>query len=108
MTFSVHELPRAKADKRAIIVWLHERSPKGARAWLNAYDAALVGLKTNAATFSVAFENDDCPDLEVKQAFFKTRAGRVYRLLYSVDGNEVYVLRVRGPGQAAVDPEDIR
>lgn len=96
MSFSVYELPRAKADKRSIVVWLRERSPQGARAWLNAYDAAIAGLKTNAASFGLAFENEHCPDAEVRQTFFKTRRGHVYRLIYLIDGKEVYVLRVRG------------
>lgn len=108
MTFSVYELPKAKADKRSIVIWLSERSPQGARAWLNAYDAALVGLQTDADSFSLAIENKDCEHLEVRQAFFKTRKGRVYRLLYTIDNHDVYVLRVRGAGQAPVSPSEVR
>ena len=108
MSFAVHELPRATADKRAILVWLRERSPRGGRAWLRAYDDLLVHLEENAAVHGPALENDDCPHLEVKQAFFKTRRGRVYRVIYFIDGSDVYILRVRGPGQAPVDPGDLR
>jgi hypothetical protein len=108
MRFAVHELPRAKADKRAIFEWLFERSPQGGKTWLDAYDAALVRLETQAEVFTEAFENNDCPDTDVKQAFFKTRRGRIYRLLYFIDGCDVYVLRVRGPGQAPVNPDDLK
>ena len=107
MTFLVRELPKAKQDKESICRWLHERSPAGALAWLDAYDEVLARLAEEAAAFSLALENAEC-DLEVRQALFKTRRGRVYRLLYFIDGNEAFVLRVRGPGHAPVTPGDIR
>jgi len=44
MSFEVRELPKAKADVKAIFAWLRERSPQGAKAWLDAYDHALVRL----------------------------------------------------------------
>ena len=107
MKFTVHELPRAKADKRRILQWLLERSLQGGKAWLKAYDDAVVTLESNADSFGEALENKDCPLLDLKQTFFKTRRGRVYRLLYFVEGTDVYVLRVRGPGQAPVDPLEL-
>ena len=51
MTFTVHELPVAKSDKRAILAWLFERSPQGGRAWLKAYDDALARLEKGAGRF---------------------------------------------------------
>jgi len=48
MSFTVHELPKAKADKRSIVEWIHERSPAGAAAWLDAYDSAVEQLKKRA------------------------------------------------------------
>ena len=107
MSFTIHELPRAKADKRTIFVWLLERSPQGAKSWLKFYDNLLVRLEKNADRFGQALENDDCHHLKVQQALFKTRRGRVYRVLYFIDGNDVYVLRVRGAGQAPVEPQDL-
>lgn len=108
MKFSVNELPRAKSDKRAILIWIHERSPQGAQAWLDAYDKALLRIEQSAASFGEAFENKDCPDADVKQIFFKTRRGRVYRLLYLINETNAYVVRVLGPGQAPVHPADIK
>ncbi len=107
MSFAVHELPRAKADKRHIFEWLHERSPQGAAAWLNAYDQALTLLERSADSFGEAAENKDCP-FDVRQVFFRTRRGRVYRVLYFIEDHTVYVLRVRGTGQAPVDPTDLQ
>ena len=108
MTFDVYELPKAKTDKRHILKWLLGRSAQGSRAWLKSYDDTLVTLSQNADAFGEALENKDCPHLDVKQTFFKTRRGRVYRVLYFIHGADVYVLRVRGPGQAPVEPEEFR
>lgn len=107
MSFTVRELPKAKQDKHSIFRWLDERSPAGAAAWLNAYDAFIERLKQGAPSFGEAPENEDC-NLDVRQGLFKTRRGRVYRALFFIEGQDVYVLRVRGPGQAPVTPEDIK
>jgi len=63
-------------------------------------------LKANADTFAEAYENADL-EMDVKEALFKTRKGRVYRALYIMEADEVFILRVCGPGQAPVDAEDI-
>ena len=106
MSFTVRELRKAKADKRCIFEWLYERSRPGAIAWLDAYDKMIERLKEHADSFAEANENAEL-DVEVKQALFKTRRGRVYRALFVIESNDVFVLRVRGPGQAPVDASDI-
>jgi hypothetical protein len=106
MNFTVRELPKAKQDKDSIFRWLHERSPTGAVAWLSAYDSLIERLKQGASSFGVAPESADC-EFDVRQALFKTRRGRVYRALFFIDGQQVYILRIRGPGQAPITPEDI-
>jgi plasmid stabilization system protein ParE len=107
MSFLVRELPKAKSDVRAIFEWLYERSAQGAKAWLDAYDAALERLASHADAFGEAIENKDCSEFEVHQIFFKTRRGRVYRAVYFIEDKTVYVLRVRGPGQAPIAPDDL-
>lgn len=82
MTFIVRELPKAKQDKRSIFLWLQQLSPTGAVAWLNAYDALLEHLGQHADSFGEALEWPDC-ELPIQQALFKTRRGRVYRVVYS-------------------------
>ena len=62
MNFTVHELPKAKADKHSIVQWIYKRSPAGAAAWLAAYDRAIGQLSERAASYAVAHEN---PDLEL-------------------------------------------
>jgi plasmid stabilization system protein ParE len=106
MRFRVKELRRAQADVRQIVEWVAERSPRGARAWLDAYDSMIARLEENAGSFGPADENDDC-EFDVRQALFKTPRGRVYRALFFIDRDEVFILRVRGPGQAPVDPKEL-
>jgi plasmid stabilization system protein ParE len=106
MMFHVHELGRAQADVRSIAHWLAERSPQGARVWLQAYDDLVERLEKQASSYGPAYENEDC-EFDVRQALFKTRRGRVYRALFFIEGQDVYILRVRGPGQAPVDPGEL-
>lgn len=106
MTFRVRELRRAQADIRQIVKWLAERSPRGARACLDAYDAMIARLENSADTLGLAEENDKC-EFEVRQASFKTNRGRVYRALFFIEGDDAFILRVRGPGQAPMQPEDL-
>ena len=105
MTFYVKALRKAEADVRSITKYLYERSPQGAAAWLDAYRQARARLASNADSCGQA-EEDEHLDIDVRQALFKTRRGRVYRMLFTIVGNEVRILRVRGPGQAPVIAED--
>ena len=57
---------------RQIVEWVAERSPRGARTWLDTYDSMVARLEKNAAAFGPADENDDC-EFDVRQALFKTR-----------------------------------
>ena len=107
MSFVVRELPKARQDKDSIFRWLEDRSPTGALAWLDAYDSLLDRLKADAAMFGLAREAAEC-EFEIRQALFKTPRGRVYRALFFVEGSEVFIARVRGPGQAPVTPQEIK
>lgn len=106
MTFAVRELPKARQDKDSIFSWLNNRSPNGALTWLSAYDAQTELLKHNALSLAIAPESTEC-DVEVRQCLFKTRRGRVYRILFMVEERDVLILRVRGPGQASIEPADL-
>lgn len=108
MSFSVWELPRAKEDKQAILEWLLGRSRQGAAAWLDASDDALDRLRGNADSCGQALENHDCPQVDVRQLLFKTRRGRVYRIVFFIDQRDVFVLRVRGPGQPPLQPDEFQ
>ena len=106
MTYRVVILRRADMDTGAIYVWLANRSVAGAGRWYRAFleAAASLGIdpfRCGSAPESVAVGYD------IRQHFFKTPRGRKYRMLYLVAGDEVRILRIRGPGQAAVTGSDL-
>jgi hypothetical protein len=63
-------------------------------------------LTTSADSYPAAHENQDL-DLEVKQVLFKTKRGRIYRAVFHIDGADVLILRVRGPGQAPIAKDEL-
>ena len=109
MIFRVRPLRKAQQDVDSILDWLiHKRkTPRGAAAWLRAYDRAAAALATSAEDHALAPENEFV-NYTVRQFLFKTRRGNVYRGVYTIDGDEALILRVRGPGQADVQPDELR
>ena len=106
MTFRVKTLRRASADILCITDYIYKRSPQGSAAWVNALEKATRRLADHALGCSEADENERF-DIEVKQSFFKTKRGRVYRLVFTIADDEVRILRVRGSGQGPIEPGDI-
>ncbi len=106
MRCTVKTLRRANADIREITDYIFQRSPSGAVAWLDALERAKNRLADYADGCSEAEENHRL-DIDVKQSLFKTRRGLVYRLVFTIVDQEVRILRVRGPGQAPIEPEDL-
>lgn len=98
MKFHVQLLWRAQRDLDHIVTWLYERSPQGAEAWHQMWKETFRLLQVSAGEYGLAPENEDQP-LEVRQIMFHTRKGRDYRALYTIHGNEVYVMHIRAPGQ---------
>ncbi len=106
MAYRVITLRRAEADICSIVRWLAKRSRPGALAWLDAYDALVVRLRHSASACGAAAEEPEIA-MSLKQAFFRTRRGRSYRAIFVIVGDEVRILRVRGPGQEVVEPDEI-
>jgi plasmid stabilization system protein ParE len=104
--FPVLIMPRAERDIDSIFSWLLERSANGARNWLNALDGALDRMSSSPNSLAMAAEASSVsPDL--KQCLFKTRQGRTYRAVFIVEDDTVVVLRVRGPGQPPLQPDEL-
>lgn len=106
MSRTIRILGRADDDADDIFIWLAKRSPAGARAWNAALRERLDSLAASDWNGSPAAEAQDV-GLDLRQALFKTRRGRVYRVLFVATAEEVTVLRIRGPGQRLVDRSDL-
>ena len=106
MTLRLKILPRAEHDAQHIFDYLLERSPKGAAAWWASFEQAAARAVVNAAQFGVAPENE-MVQVELRQVLFKTRRGRGYRFVFTVSGDELRILRVRGPGQPPLRSDEL-
>ena len=106
MSFRVTAHRRAEEDLAALATWMARQSPDGVTRWLDAYDDLVDQLRENPLAHGLAPE-DEFVEPEIRQAFFRTRRGRAYRLLFTFEDPDVRLLRVRGPGQSIVSPDDL-
>jgi plasmid stabilization system protein ParE len=106
MRYSVRTLPRAEFDAQQIYDWIHERAPEGALRWWQAFEDACKSLKRNPLAYGFAAEAEST-GREIRQFLFKTSQGNYYRALFIVVDDEVRVLRVRGPGQPELLPDEL-
>jgi plasmid stabilization system protein ParE len=106
MSFTVRIAPRAWSDADGIFDWLAARSPAGASRWYGAFLSAARQLTDDADRHGIAPESEVL-GRTIRQRFFKTRRGRVYRLLFIEQGDELTILRIRGPGQAPVSADEM-
>ncbi|WP_165071305.1 type II toxin-antitoxin system RelE/ParE family toxin [Paludisphaera rhizosphaerae] len=106
MTYQVRILAKAWEDLDEILAYIAERSPGGAARLLDEFDKTMSRLEVNPFIAPLALEAEDVGE-EIRQALFRTRAGRNYRALFLIIGDEVRVLRVRGSGQAPIASDDL-
>ena len=107
MKFTIRSTRTARREFDEIFDYIKSRSRPGADAWANAFEEALFRLEQNADGCPLA-EESAYFEFEVHEAIFKTRRGMRYRILFTIRGNTVTILHIRGPGQDFVDPTDFR
>lgn len=106
MSYAVRLLPAAKADLHEFYNYIAERSPEGADHWEAALEAGLARLRQNPFQCGLAPEHNKL-GRELRQLLFRTQHGHTYRAVYLVEGEEVFVLRLRGPGQKPLRARDM-
>lgn len=107
MRYRLRVLPEADGDIHQIYRWIAGRSTEGARTWYRRLVAVVESLKDVPLSCELAPE-DNLVDREIRHVNFKTRRGRMYRILFEVRGDEVLVLHVRGPGQRLLRRDEVR
>lgn len=107
MNFQVRVTRAAKEDLRIIFSWIRDRSPVGAESWLQRWEQTLSAIEVRADRYGLAPESDGHSE-EIRQAIFKTRHGRPYRVLFFIHGIQVVVLYIRGPNQNTLRSDEIR
>ena len=103
MSYDVELSFRAERDLDRILGWIAERSPQGARNWLQRWKEVRRFLSERPESCRLAPESEDHEE-EIRHIVFKTRQGRKYRALFVIRGNCVFVTNLRGPGQDLVPP----
>lgn len=106
MMLAVRIAPKAWSDANDIFAWIAARSPAGASRWYAAFLSAARELASSSDRYGLAPESEVI-GRAIRQRFFKTRRGRVYRLLFMVQDEEVTILRIRGPGQPPISGDEI-
>jgi plasmid stabilization system protein ParE len=102
MSLKLRILPRAERDAQQIFDYIAERSFAGALRWWSAFQYAASKSVDSPERYGIAPENGLTPHM-LRHFLFKTRRGRAYRGVFVVVGDELRVLRVRGPGQAPLE-----
>jgi plasmid stabilization system protein ParE len=105
MNYTPRLLAKASLDLDHIYHWLAEHSPQGANEWYRALSKSVEGLRTDPERFGRA--PDSRLGIPFRQRLFKTRRGKRYRLIFTIEGNQVYIFRIRGPGEPPLTPKDL-
>jgi plasmid stabilization system protein ParE len=106
MSRSLRILERAQTDVDDIFRWILSRSVKGAVAWQLAFYGAVENIATSPDACGTAPEAIPT-GRNLRQQFFKTRRGRIYRVVFELTSEEIVLLRVRGPGQSRLGRRDL-
>ncbi len=106
MSLRVRLTAEAVRNQNEFADWIMQRSVEGALAWLDALASVLDQVSTSPLSLPKAPE-DDFADRELRNAFFGTRRGRVFRAIFYVDGDSVIVTHLRAPDQKPLSGEDI-
>ncbi len=106
MSYHVRVLARARQDLDGIVAYIAERSSQGAARLLGRFEDALATLEQNPYLAPIAPEAGELGE-EVRHILFRTRAGRTYRAIFLIVGNEVRILRIRGSGQRPLSPDEL-
>ena len=105
MPFRVVFRPRAQADITTATTWLARTSPAAAVRWRRSLLSIVEKLETNPSLYPVADEAADL-GLELRELLYGRRRS-MYRILFTIDGQTVNVLRVRHAAQDRLKPGDV-
>ena len=103
-TLRIIELGRTDVDD--IFNWLVHRSARGAIAWYLAFRNTARQIASAGESYALAPESEPL-HRELRQALFKTRRGRTYRIVFELMATDAIILRVRGPGQRLLRRGDL-
>ncbi|MEX0819910.1 MAG: type II toxin-antitoxin system RelE/ParE family toxin [Pirellulaceae bacterium] len=107
MNYSVIILPRAEFDFQRLYDYIKKRSKRGADSWVNTFHRSLKRLHKQPDALELAPESEDHAE-DIRQLLFKTGQGLIYRALFVIRDDIVFIIHIRGPGQDVISPDDLR
>lgn len=102
MRFQVELAARARADLVEIYRWIAQDSPVNAARWVAEVEAAIATLGASPRRCGLAPEGASIEDFEIRRLI----VGR-YRVLFTVQAQTVFVLRVRHGSRGAATQEGL-
>lgn len=99
-TYKVEPTKRALADADEAFMWLYNEAPEAALQWYDGLLEALRSLERSPLRWGLARE-DIFFEQEIRQLIY----GR-YRVLFSVEGKTVFVLRIRHGARETLRADD--
>jgi plasmid stabilization system protein ParE len=105
MSFQVVFRPRARADIDATVAWLARTNAAAAARWRSGLLRIVENLETDPHRYAAADEAADL-GVDLRQLLYGRRRN-VYRILFTIEGQTVNVLRVRHAAQDRLRPGDV-
>ena len=108
MIYTVVVPRKVEREIDTIADYIAKQSKSGVVSWLTAYEKALDTLRNRPEACSLAPEDEHFDHQDIRQHLFKTRKGKLYRLVFRIESpNIVRLLAVRGPGQDFVPADEL-
>src|SRR4051794_26897105 len=105
MKFRAHFTETASADAEAAYDWIAERAPRAAVKWFNGLVDVVESLEAFPARCGIAREAQKAGEM-IRQLLYGRRP-HVYRILFIIRRQDVYVLHVRHAARQTMSPSDI-
>lgn len=103
MTFRVEVTAEAERDTDEILEWLHSQHAEDAGIrWFLGLEDAIASLAQFPKRCALAPESAVFP-FQVRQLFYGSRRN-VYRVLFTIEGDTVYVLHIRHGARQPIKP----
>jgi plasmid stabilization system protein ParE len=94
VTYNVIVTPTAEAEAMEAVAWYAERSVEAALRWHAGLTDAIHSLAKMPTRCPISKHESEALGCEVRLLLYGKRRG-VYRILYSIDGETVWILRIR-------------
>ncbi|MCA1696183.1 MAG: type II toxin-antitoxin system RelE/ParE family toxin [Actinobacteria bacterium] len=98
MNYRVVFTPRARADTVNAFRWIAEQSPEAAARWYGGLEKAVAKLDRFPERCPVVEEESELLGITLRLLTYGRRRGR-FRILFSIDGETVYLHYVRHTAQ---------